>query len=1238
MMHGEGFAEGFLSHGGDLARRIAAHDWASTAIGPISGWQSSLKQTVAFMLPSPVPLVLLWGESGVMIYNDAYSRFAGARDSRLLGSDVRDGWQEVADFNDNVLKVGLGGGTLSYRDHVLTLHRDGKPEKVWLNLDYSPISGDDGAPAGVIAVVVETTEAHAARVALEESETRLRFLDDLGRAVRDCRSADQILAITTRMTAQHLGMSNCAYADMDEDGNGFTIRGDWNAPGSPSIVGHYRLSDFGALAVRELNADRPLIIADNRSELAPDEARTFQDIGITATICMPLIKEGSLIALMAIHDREAHDWTDYELGVIREVTERSWAHIQRVGAEGQLHEREAFNRQILDSAIDYGIVATDPDGRITLWNAGAAAMLGWSEAEMLGQPMATFFTPEDRAVGRPAAKRREALETGRAHDARWHLRKSGERFWGLSEMTPLRDAGGRAIGFVKLMRDRTPEHRAQEALDQSEDRLRRAQKAGGVGLFSIDIPANRINGTDEFWRIFGVEPNAEPGRTPPVERIEQLVIPDDQYLISTWARRQQGNTRLDVEYRIRRADTGEERVIARKADFEFDARGRAVRMIGVVQDVTDRRRIQRALEKSEAQFSTLAQNMPIQVWTARVDGQIDWFNDRVYAYTGRTRESLGSDGWNEVIHPDDRADSRVKWAHSVATGEVFETEFRLLDAEQGYRWHLSRDLPLVDGHGETSAWIGTNTDIDAQKQAEAAYAQDRDRLWSISRDLMLVCDHTGLITAVNPSAERMLGWHEGEMLGRRIAAFVHPDDRAVTASALARLAGSAEAGLADAEPSDGGDSGILGSGMLAFENRHRTRDGDYRLIAWTAVPDGGRIHAIGRDITEQRAVEEALRQSQKMEAVGQLTGGIAHDFNNLLQGITGSLDMMHNRLAQGRTGELERWLQGAKASADRAASLTHRLLAFSRRQPLDPRPVRANPLIASMEDMLRRTLGEQIDLEFVLSGGLWQTRCDPNQLESAILNLVINARDAMPDGGKLTIETCNAHLDDHYVAQQRDLKPGQYVCIAISDTGVGMAREVSERAFEPFFTTKPMGQGTGLGLSMIYGFTRQSEGFARIYSEQGLGTCVKIFLPRHRGVEDLEDSAAEAGHLPAAVEGEVVLVVEDEAVVRGLIIEVLDELGYTAIEAADGPAGLEILQSGQRIDLLITDIGLPGLNGRQVADGGRAARPGLRVLFMTGYAENAALAAGFLEPGMAMITKPFAMDALAKRIRESIED
>jgi CheY-like chemotaxis protein len=343
---------------------------------------------------------------------------------------------------------------------------------------------------------------------------------------------------------------------------------------------------------------------------------------------------------------------------------------------------------------------------------------------------------------------------------------------------------------------------------------------------------------------------------------------------------------------------------------------------------------------------------------------------------------------------------------------------------------------------------------------------------------------------------------------------------------------------------------------------------------------------------------------------------------------------LQKRVQQGRTDELDRFILGAMTSANRAKALTHRLLAFARRQPLDPKPVKANPLVASMEDLLRRTLGEGIQLELVLAGGLWPTLCDENQLESALLNLAINARDAMPDGGKLTIETCNAHLDDAYTAKARDLNPGQYVCICVSDTGVGMAPDVLAHAFEPFYTTKPIGQGTGLGLSMIYGFARQSDGYAKIYSEVGKGTTIKLYLPRLRAAAEPQDAPMVLISGQPTEHGETVLIIEDETVVRGLIVELLRELGYHTLEAVDGPSGLDILRSGRRIDLLITDIGLPGLNGRQVVDAIRSERPDLKVLFMTGYAENATRAAGFLEPGMAMITKPFAMDALATRVQD----
>jgi hypothetical protein len=393
-----------------------------------------------------------------------------------------------------------------------------------------------------------------------------------------------------------------------------------------------------------------------------------------------------------------------------------------------------------------------------------------------------------------------------------------------------------------------------------------------------------------------------------------------------------------------------------------------------------------------------------------------------------------------------------------------------------------------------------------------------------------------------------------------------------------------------------------------------------------------------RDQQRLTEAEELLRQSQKMEAVGQLTGGIAHDFNNLLTGIIGSLDMMQRKLARGQQVDVNAYVGAAMAAANRAAALTHRLLAFSRRQALDPRPVNAHRLVKGMEELLRRTLGEATQLEILTDEDLWLTRCDQNQLESALLNLTINARDAMPHGGKLTIETSNAHLGNALEARMRDIEPGDYIAICVTDTGCGMTPDVVSRAFDPFFTTKPIGQGTGLGLSMIYGFARQSGGYARIQSEVDRGTTVKLYLPRYHGEhETAQEASSKPVELIPDARQEVVLVVEDEQVVRELIVDLLSEMGYRPLQAVDGPSGLAILQSDVRIDLLISDVGLPGFNGRQLVDAACVHRPDLKVLFITGYAHDAAISNDLLAPGMQMITKPFSLEALARRIREMIE-
>jgi CheY-like chemotaxis protein len=370
-----------------------------------------------------------------------------------------------------------------------------------------------------------------------------------------------------------------------------------------------------------------------------------------------------------------------------------------------------------------------------------------------------------------------------------------------------------------------------------------------------------------------------------------------------------------------------------------------------------------------------------------------------------------------------------------------------------------------------------------------------------------------------------------------------------------------------------------------------------------------------------------------MEAVGQLTGGIAHDFNNLLTGISGSLEMLQARLAQRRLQDADRYIAAAQSASKRAAALTHRLLAFSRRQTLEPKPTDVNRLVASLDELVRRTMGPAVQVEVVAAVGLWTTLVDPNQLENALLNLCINARDAMPAGGRLTIETANRWLEEP-AALERDLPPGAYVTLCVSDNGTGMSPEVAARAFDPFFTTKPIGQGTGLGLSMIYGFARQSGGQVRIYSELGLGSTICLYLPRHLGSAAAPEDDLSFAQAPRVGNGETILVVDDEPAIRVLVAEMLDDLGYTAIEVSDGPSALRVLQSETQIDLLVTDVGLTGgWNGRQVADAGRALRPNLRVLFMTGYAENAVLGNGYLDPGMHVLTKPFSLEVLASRVR-----
>ncbi|RYC29647.1 PAS domain-containing protein [Lichenibacterium minor] len=665
--------------------------------------------------------------------------------------------------------------------------------------------------------------------------------------------------------------------------------------------------------------------------------------------------------------------------------------------------------------------------------------------------------------------------------------------------------------------------------------------------------------------------------------------------------------------------------------------------------------------------------------------------------SGSTKENYGRDRtlpftWEEMkaaVHPDDREMRGAAYNRSVEDGVDYDVEFRVLCPDGSTRWVHKRAQVLRGPDGTAVRMAGVCQDVTARREDENrrlvmleladhirdiedpaalafAAAEILGRRLGVSRAGFGVVDPiTETITIERdwnaPGVHSLAGVLQFRDYGSYIedlkrgdlVAFADAriDERTADgAEALEAISARAVLNLPVAE-----QSGFVALLYLNHAEARTWTDDEVALARDVADRVQVAVQrrraesnlrqlaaSLERQVEERTAAhqvtEEQLRQAQKMEAVGQLTGGLAHDFNNLLTGITGALDLIKKRLAQGRAADVGRYLDMAATSAGRAAALTHRLLAFSRRQTLDPKPTDVDHLISGMIDMVRRTVGPGIGIHVVNGLSPWAALVDPSQLENAILNLCINARDAMPNGGQITVKTENCWIDAR-TASARDFEAGPYLKLSVSDTGTGMPPDVIARAFDPFFTTKPLGQGTGLGLSMIYGFAKQSGGQVRIHSQPGEGTKVALYLPRHDGGitergAPIEDIAA----MPRAERGETVLVVDDEPAVRMLVADVLSDLGYVSVEAADGAAGLKILRSDIRVDLLVTDVGLPGgMNGRQVADAARVLRPALKVLFITGYAENAVVGNGNLDPGMAILTKPFAMDHLAGKIRDLIQ-
>ena len=813
----------------------------------------------------------------------------------------------------------------------------------------------------------------------------------------------------------------------------------------------------------------------------------------------------------------------------------------------------------------------------SFFNDAYLPILGVREKDALGKPFQELWGDiwDDIA---PLVRATLAGDSRRVTDMKLDLRRTGEseESWWSFSYSPAYDGEGRVAGLFCVTGETTDRILAERARLEADERLDLALSAGtSIGAWDWDVLGDRVVADARFALLYGVDPQLA-AKGAPIRSFFGNIHPEDRPRVEAAIATAVGTgTIFSEEYRLVEP-SGRVRWVSAQGRCQPDEHGRCARFPGVSFDVTARIEAEQALRRAKEE------------------------REFVLALTARHREAETPDAILRLT--------------MEAVGERLGASrcgfYRLLPGGRvlfGPCWSGGVLPPLM---GEESAdRFGPRV---RQARDTATMLVFTDSRHDPAGGLEAVADAGVLAGIVAPVART----------GRFGAGFfVH--DMAVRAWTAEEVALVRE---------------IADMTMLAVEHGEAM----IRLRARVDQQEDALAQAAGelRDETAGRtAAETQLRQLQKMEAVGQLTGGIAHDFNNMLAVVIGGLNLLERRLARGDT-DVGRYVEAAMEGATRAASLTQRLLAFSRQAPLAPEPVEANRMVAGLTDLLARTLGEQVRLETVLGAGLWRAHVDPNQLENVIVNLAVNARDAMPDGGRLTIETSNAHMDDAYAATE-GVEAGQYVLVAVSDTGTGMTPDVLARAFDPFFTTKGVGKGTGLGLSQVFGFVRQSGGHVKCYSEVGHGTTFKVYLPRFFGTAPTHDPRRTGRRERVAVQrgdaSEVILVVEDEDRLRSFTTEALRELGYTVVHASDGAQALALIDGGQGATLLFTDVVMPGMTGRQLADVAVQRIPGLKVLYTTGYTRNAVVHNGTLDPGTNFLPKPFSVEQLALKVREAID-